>query len=99
MNAKRIIAFSVSLAVLVLVIGFWSVNGQQAPPSETTGRTVDVLAGIDLGSEIDGMNGRRLRMQRITTEPDRKSVLHSHKDRPFVVHVLQGTVIRTPAAG
>jgi hypothetical protein len=26
-------------------------------------------------------------------------VLHSHKDLPFVVHVLQGTVIRTPAAG
>ena len=92
MNAKRIVAFSACIGVLLLVIGSWSANGQQRPPSENTGRTVDVLAGIDLGSEIDGMAGRRLRMQRITTEPGGSSVLHSHKDRPFVVHVLQGTV-------
>lgn len=89
MNAKRITA---CIIVLVAAIGFWSVNGQQGPPEENMGRTADVLTGIDLGSEIDGMDGRRLRMQRITTEPGGKTTLHSHKDRPFVMHVLQGTI-------
>jgi len=88
-NAKRITA---CIIVLVAAIGFWSVNGQQGPPEENMGRTADVLTGIDLGSEIDGMDGRRLRMQRITTEPGGKTTLHSHKDRPFVMHVLQGTI-------
>ena len=89
MNAKRITA---CIVVLVVAIGFWSVNGQQGPPEENMGRTADVLTGIDLGSEIDGMDGRRLRIQRITTEPGGKTTLHSHKDRPFVMHVLQGTI-------
>ena len=89
MNAKRITA---CIVVLVVAIGFWSVNGQQGPPEENMGRTADVLTGIDLGAEIDGMDGRRLRIQRITTEPGGKTTLHSHKDRPFVMHVLQGTI-------
>ena len=92
MNAKRIVAFSACVGVLLLVIGFWPANGQQGSPSESTGQTRDVLAGIDLGSEIDGMDGRRLRMNRITTEPGGKSALHSHNNRPYVMHVLQGTV-------
>ena len=92
MNEKRIVAYSACVGVLLLVIGFWPANGQQGSPSESTGQTRDVLAGIDLGAEIDGMDGRRLRMNRITTEPGGKGVLHSHNNRPYVMHVLQGTV-------
>ena len=53
---------------------------------------IDALATIDLGPEIDGMQGRQLRLRLITMEPGGVIALHSHKDRPAVVRVLQGTV-------
>ena len=45
MNAKRIVAFSACVGVLLLVIGFWPANGQQGAPSEFKGQMKDVLAG------------------------------------------------------
>jgi hypothetical protein len=41
---------------------------QQAAP-ETKGVTVKLLAAVDLGPEIEGMEGRQLRMRMVTIEP------------------------------
>ena len=65
---------------------------EQAAP-ETRGVTVEPLAMVDLGPEIDGMEGRQLRMRKVTIEPG--GVLgpaHAHKGRPGTVYVLQGTI-------
>jgi hypothetical protein len=43
------------------------VNNEQAAP-ETKGVTVKLLATVDLGPEIEGMAGRRLRMRMVTIE-------------------------------
>jgi quercetin dioxygenase-like cupin family protein len=54
---------------------------------------VELLAAIDLGPEIPGLEGRALRMRRITIPPGGVfGPLHDHIDRPGVVYVLQGTV-------
>jgi len=42
-------------------------NDQGAP--ETKGVTVELLATVDLGPEIEGMAGRELRMRMVTVEP------------------------------
>ena len=61
--------------------------------AETKGVTVKVLAGIDLGPEIEGMTGRQLRMRLVTFEPGAVyGPVHDHKDRPGMVYVLQGTI-------
>jgi len=60
---------------------------------ETKGVTVKIITTIDLGPEIEGMQGRQLRMRMFTFEPG--SVLgpiHDHKDRPGTVYILQGTI-------
>lgn len=60
---------------------------------ETKGVTVQHLASVDLGPEIEGMAGRELRMRIVTIEPG--GVLgptHDHADRPGVVYILQGTI-------
>ena len=36
---------------------------------ETRGVTVELLATVDLGPEIEGMAGRVLRMRRVTSSP------------------------------
>ncbi len=64
---------------------------QGAP--ETRGVSVQLLATVDLGPEIEGMAGRQLRMRRVTLEPGAVfGPVHDHKDRPGLVYILQGTI-------
>lgn len=59
----------------------------------TRGVTTELLEMIDLGPEIEGLAGRRLRMRLVTMEPGAVfGPVHDHKDRPGVVYVLQGTI-------
>lgn len=60
---------------------------------ETRGVTAQLLATIDLGPEIEGMEGRQLRMRKFTFEPGAVfGPLHDHKGRPGAVYVIQGTI-------
>jgi quercetin dioxygenase-like cupin family protein len=66
-------------------------NEQGAP--ETKGVTTELLATVDLGSEIEGMAGHQLRMRIVTIEPGGVfGPIHDHKDRPGLVYILQGTI-------
>ena len=67
-------------------------NDEQTAP-ETQGVTVQLLAALDLGAEIEGMAGRQLRMRMVTIEPGGVfGPIHDHKDRPGMVYVLQGII-------
>jgi quercetin dioxygenase-like cupin family protein len=67
-------------------------DGREVVP-ETRGVTVQPLASVDLGSEIEGMEGRELRMRMVTLEPGGVfGPLHDHVDRPGTVFILQGTI-------
>jgi quercetin dioxygenase-like cupin family protein len=60
---------------------------------ETKGVTVELLATVDLGGEIPGMEGRQLRMRRVTMEPGGTfGPMHDHIGRPGTVYVLEGTI-------
>ena len=66
-------------------------NEQVAP--KTNGVAVEVLATVDLGPEIKGMEGHRLRMRLVTIEPGGVfGPMHDHKGRPGTVYVLEGTI-------
>jgi quercetin dioxygenase-like cupin family protein len=57
------------------------------------GVAVQVLATVDLDGEIEGMEGRQLRMRMVTMEPGGVfGPLHDHAGRPGVVYVLAGTI-------
>ncbi len=61
--------------------------------SEARGVAVEVLATVDLAGEIEGMEGRRLRMRLLTIEPGGVfGPVHDHKGRPGTVYILQGTI-------
>jgi quercetin dioxygenase-like cupin family protein len=65
---------------------------EEAVP-ETRGVTVELLASIDLGPEIDGMEGYQLRMRRFTFDPGAVfGPLHDHVGRPGTVYMLEGTI-------
>jgi quercetin dioxygenase-like cupin family protein len=57
------------------------------------GVTVELLGTVDLGPEIEGLAGRRLRMRKVTIEPGGVfGPVHDHRGRPGVVYVLEGTI-------
>lgn len=66
-------------------------EGKAAPA--TKGVTVELLSALDLGTEIEGMAGRQLRMRLVTIEPGGVfGPIHDHKDRPGMVYILEGTI-------
>jgi len=65
----------------------------EQPAPETNGITVELLSTVPLGPEIDGMQGRQLRMRRFTFAPGAVfGPVHDHAGRPGMVYVLQGTI-------
>ena len=66
-------------------------NEQVAP--ETRGVAVKDLTTVDLAGEIEGMEGRHLRMRMVTIEPGGiVGPIHDHEGRPGTVYILQGTI-------
>lgn len=66
---------------------------QEQSCPESRGVTVELLATLDLGPEIEGMAGFQLRMRKVTIEPGGVfGPVHNHKGRPGLVHILQGTI-------
>ena len=51
---------------------------QQSPPTENKGVAVKPVGAMDLGTEIDGLSGRQLRMRFITLEPGGHFAVHNH---------------------
>lgn len=67
-------------------------NDEPVAP-ETRGVDVQVLATVELASEIEGMEGRQLRMRKVTIEPGGVfGPVHDHIGRPGTVYILQGTI-------
>jgi len=67
-------------------------SSEQAVP-ESTGVAVELLATVDLSGELEGMEGRQLRMRRVTIEPGGVfGPIHDHVGRPGTVFILQGTI-------
>jgi quercetin dioxygenase-like cupin family protein len=87
----RGIVYAAAALVLVMACGPTSVNAQSAAPKDNKGFTASKTTTVDLGPEIEGMNGRQLRLRVLTIEPGGHIGLHSHKDRPAVVYLVQGT--------
>ncbi len=82
---------SYGLALLV-AFGLGTAVGQQSPPKDNRGFAVEKTVTLDLGGEIEGMQGRQLRLRVLNLEPGGVIGLHSHKDRPAVSYLLQGTL-------
>jgi quercetin dioxygenase-like cupin family protein len=86
----RSLAFSTFL-VVSLASTIQIANSEDTAPKGNKGFTASKTTVVDLGSEIEGMAGRQLRMRMLTIEPGGYIGIHSHKDRPAVVYFMQGT--------
>jgi quercetin dioxygenase-like cupin family protein len=95
MNRRRTLTLAVLSLGFALIAISGRVNAQQPQAPATKGVMITPLTSVDLGPEIEGMAGRQLRMRKITIEPGGFFDLHSHKDRPGTVYVLEGKITET----
>jgi quercetin dioxygenase-like cupin family protein len=79
------------IAAAAIIAWGAQLGSAQEPPKDNKGFTVSKTTVVELGPEIEGMAGRQLRLRVLTIEPGGHIGLHSHKDRPAVVYLVQGT--------
>ncbi len=91
MKRERFVQLAVLSLGFALAAGLVGAAEEKAPPKENKGMKAPVVTSIDLGPEIDCLQGRQLRMRMFTLEPGGVIAIHSHKDRPSAVHMLSGT--------
>jgi quercetin dioxygenase-like cupin family protein len=63
-------------------------TGEMAPKDVTDTE----LDGIDLGSEIQGLDGRRLRFRKLVVQPGGVVPWHDHTDRPALILTAEGEI-------
>ena len=92
MNRKTTYRIAAGSAVIALTFGLGVAIGQQSAPTENKGIKVSPPTSIELGQEVEGVEGRQLRMRIVTVDPGGVVGVHSHKGRPAVAYMLQGTL-------
>ncbi|MEQ1929888.1 MAG: cupin [Parvularculaceae bacterium] len=63
-------------------------SGEMAP----IGVTDTELNVVDLGPEISGLDGRRLRLRRLVVQPGGVVPWHDHADRPALIMTQEGEI-------
>jgi quercetin dioxygenase-like cupin family protein len=71
---------------------------QMRPDARASGETAakgvtdNELAFVGLGSEIQGLDNRRLRLRRLVVQPGGVVPWHSHTDRPALIMTVEGSI-------
>jgi quercetin dioxygenase-like cupin family protein len=90
MNARRLFTCAAWVLTLAVGIGIGTAIGQQGGlPADTKGVDPKLMSTIDLAPD---MAGYQLRIRKITFEPGGVVGKHSHKDRPSLTYILEGTL-------
>jgi quercetin dioxygenase-like cupin family protein len=92
MDQKKIFKFAAGVVGVALVFGLGVAIGQQTPPTENKGLKVSPPTALELGAEVDGVQGRQLRLRTVMLEPGGVVGVHTHNGRPGVAYVVQGTL-------
>jgi quercetin dioxygenase-like cupin family protein len=88
MDGKKVLA---AAGMVALAFGAGIAVGQSAP-TENKGVKASPPTAIGLEGQIEGLEGRQLRLRVITIEPGGIAGVHSHKGRPAVAYIVQGTL-------
>ena len=99
MQRNSLYKLATGLAGIALAFGLGVAVGQQTPPTENKGVKVSPPTALDLGPEVDSVEGRQLRLRVVTVEPGGVVAVHSHKGRPAVAYIVQGTLTETREGG
>src|SRR6266550_4158377 len=84
--------FVAALAIASVLVYGGFVLGQQSAPTDYRLVSEDILATIDLATEIDSVQGRELRLSSAVIAPGGHVGVHSHSGDPTIVYMLSGVL-------
>ncbi len=99
MKRNRVLTVGAGLAAVALAFGLGVAVGQQNPPTDSKGFSASPPTALDLGPEVDTVQGRQLRLRVVTLEPGGHVALHTHAGRPGVAYILHGTLTELREGG
>lgn len=67
-------------------------NARTGGQMEPVGVTDTELNTVDLGPEIKGLDGRRLRLRKLVVQPGGVVPWHDHTDRPALIMTAEGQI-------
>ena len=79
----------IGIGALAVGFGLGLAVVHQATAQQATGVDFKVLNTVDLGPDCPGYIAR---MRKVTFSPGANVPMHSHKERPEVAYILQGTL-------
>lgn len=88
---KGIVNIAAAATALCLLAATSSAVAQTPAPTENLGVSAKLIGALELAPEIDGVQGRQLRMRVVTLMPGGFFAVHSHKDRPSVEYLVGGS--------
>jgi quercetin dioxygenase-like cupin family protein len=68
-------------------------QGAEPGPAMPKGVTDTLIGSIPLAREINGLEGRKLRLRELVIEPGGVVPWHAHTDRPAIIRVNQGVMV------
>jgi quercetin dioxygenase-like cupin family protein len=71
-------------------LGLQYTYAEPSAPKGNKGFKTSKMQVVDLGPEIEGLQGRQLRLRILHIEPGGQIGVHDHKNRPAVVYVISG---------
>lgn len=92
MKQRTVLTLVAGTTIALAAFGVGVAVGQQTPPTANQGVSVGPPTFLDLPQEIDGIDGRQLRLRVVTIEPGGAVAMHSHKGRPTVAHLVSGVL-------
>jgi quercetin dioxygenase-like cupin family protein len=92
MKKHWLVLFTTLVFGVAIGLGLHVAIGQQTAPTQPKGMKVIKTAALDLGPQIEVMQGWRMGMRLVQMEPGGHFVMHSHKDRPGMGYVVQGVL-------
>ena len=92
MNKQKLVWATCAAVLIGIVFEAGIVVGASTAPEKPRGVSIGPASTLDLGAELDSLDGRELRVRVITFEPGGAVPLHSHNGRPGIAYVLKGTL-------
>ncbi len=80
-----------AIGITLGMLGSQLINAQQQSQTKAKGITGKTVAALETGAQIPELQGRYLRGRVVTFEPGGYMPVHSHRERPELIYVLQGT--------
>ncbi len=99
MKKHWLVPFMTLVLGVAIGLGLHVAIGQQTAPTQPKGMKVIKTAALDLGPQIEAMQGWRMGVRVVQIEPSGHFVMHSHKDRPGMAYIIQGVLTEHRVGG